>query len=79
MHELKDKITPVEKIWTSHIKQYLNDSEFVEIYRPKKSLKYGNIQYGKTMIKYDEGDKSMHYENGTAQSKIFSRAYFKIW
>ena len=27
--ELKNKITPIEKIWTSHIKQFLNDSEFV--------------------------------------------------
>lgn len=31
------------------------------------------------MVNYDEGDKSMYYENETSQAKIFSRAYFKIW
>ena len=51
----------------------------MEIYRKNRSLAYGQIEYGKSIIKYDEGDKSMCYENETAQAKIFSRAYFKIW
>lgn len=72
-------ITPIEKLWTSHIKQYLNISEFVEIYRKYKSLDSHPIEYGKSIIKYNEGAFDMVYDNSREQSPIFSRAYFKLW
>lgn len=72
-------ITPIEKLWTSHIKQYLNISEFVEIYRKGRSLEYSPIEYGKSIINYNEGALDMVYDNSVEQSPIFSRAYFKLW
>jgi hypothetical protein len=39
------------------IKQYLNDSEFVEIQRKNNSLDNGEVKYGKSIIKYTEENK----------------------
>lgn len=77
--ELKNKITPVERLWTSHIKQYLNDSEFVEIHRKWKSLANGKVEYGRSIIHYEEGNYDIVYDNTLSQAPIFSRAYFKLW
>lgn len=54
--ELKSMISPIQKIWGSIVKQYLNDSEFVEIYRKNKGLHNENIRYGKSIIDYYEGE-----------------------
>ena len=39
------------------------------------------MEYGKTVVKYDEHEdlRKKEYENETSQSNIFSRAYFKLW
>ena len=51
--DLKNKITPIESLWSSMIKQYLNISEFVEIYREREgTLAYDPIRYGKSIINY---------------------------
>ena len=51
----------------------------MEIHRHKKSLAYGNIEYGKTMVKYEEDSFKGSYSNKEEQPQIFSRAYFKLW
>ncbi len=77
------------------IKQYLNDSEFVEIQRKNNSLDNGEVKYGKSIIKYTEenkykqkkqdrnnmrnSSKSAYYNNDNSQYPIFSRAYYKLW
>lgn len=69
----------MEEIWGQVIKQYLNDSEFVEIYRRRNSLAFGEVGYGKSIIKYDGMEGKGCYDNQHSQYNIFSRAYFKLW
>lgn len=51
----------------------------MEIYRKRNSLGFGDVGYGKSIVKYDGVEEKGYYDNHCSQYNIFSRAYFKLW
>lgn len=62
-------LTGVQDHWRKIIRPYLNDSEFVEIDRKNNVLNEDFPYYGQTVVDYSCG----------SISKVFSRAYFKLY
>lgn len=59
----------LQSIWRNNIRPYLNDTEFIDIFRGNNETYRKNLRYGQTVVDFAENKFMV---------PVFSRAYYKL-